>query len=29
MVKLATDLLAVQTGRPLLVYDDSDAGAND
>lgn len=28
-IKLATDLLAVQTGRPLLVYDDSDAGAND
>lgn len=26
-VKLATDLLAVQTGRPLLTYDDSPQGA--
>ena len=25
-IKLMTDLLAAQTGRPLLVYDDSDAG---
>jgi cell filamentation protein len=25
-IKLATDLLAVQTGRPLLVYDRSDEG---
>lgn len=25
-IKLATDLLAVQTGRPLLLYDSSDAG---
>jgi cell filamentation protein len=25
-IKLATDLLAAQTGRPLLVYDDSDDG---
>jgi cell filamentation protein len=27
-IKLATDLLAVQTGRPLLRYDQTDAGAN-
>jgi cell filamentation protein len=26
-IKLATNLLAVQTGPPLPVYDDSDAGA--
>ena len=25
-IKLMTDLFAAQTGRPLLVYDDSDAG---
>ena len=25
-IKLLTDLLAAQTGRPLLDYDDSDAG---
>jgi cell filamentation protein len=25
-IKLMTDLLAAQTGRPLLVYDDTDAG---
>lgn len=28
-IKLATDLLAAQTGRPLLVYDDSAAGATE
>lgn len=27
-IKLATDLLAAQTGRPLLRYDQSDAGAS-
>ncbi|TXT34633.1 MAG: cell filamentation protein [Planctomycetota bacterium] len=27
-IKLASDLLAVQTGRPLLQYDQSDAGAD-
>jgi cell filamentation protein len=27
-IKLMTDLLAAQTGRPLLVYDDSDAGSD-
>lgn len=26
MIKLATDLLAVQTSRPLLVYDQSEEG---
>ena len=27
-IKLMTDLLSTQTGRPLLVYDSSDAGAD-